>query len=216
MPYTDIKTDLILNEISEEDLHSQESLPPNQYWMTDEFLDNINAVTTDTEQEIFAKKIFKSFVQFMSTLLDEKGNVLLGSSGVLLQLGNIAKSLQIMSSGRPNVNDGTFQQMAYLSDIPAETIAEYSLGQKGYIKLKNGLMIQWLNANHSNAGTHSWSLPFTSATSYCMATSTLGASSSATATVSIRNQAYSKTNTGFSAYNTAFASGGCDYIAIGY
>jgi hypothetical protein len=34
MPYTDIKTDLILNEISEEQLHSQESLPPNQYWLT--------------------------------------------------------------------------------------------------------------------------------------------------------------------------------------
>ena len=36
MPYTDIKTDLILNEISEEQLHSQENLPPNQLWLTNE------------------------------------------------------------------------------------------------------------------------------------------------------------------------------------
>ena len=108
------------------------------------------------------------------------------------------------------------RDMARLSDIPADAIVAQSLGQKGYIKFKNGIMIQWLNANHSGSATHSWALPFTSATSYCMATSTLGASSSSTANVSIRNQAYSKTNTGFSAYNTAFASSGCDYIAIGY
>lgn len=41
MPYTDTKTDLILNELTEEQLHSQESLPPNQYWLTNEPSDNM-------------------------------------------------------------------------------------------------------------------------------------------------------------------------------
>lgn len=46
MPYTDIKTDLILNEISEEQLHSQQSLPPNQYWLTeDDGLDNSDVIS---------------------------------------------------------------------------------------------------------------------------------------------------------------------------
>lgn len=34
MPYNEIKGELILNELTEEQLHSQESLPPNQYWLT--------------------------------------------------------------------------------------------------------------------------------------------------------------------------------------
>lgn len=34
MAYEDLTGDVVFNEISEEQLHSQESLPPNQYWMT--------------------------------------------------------------------------------------------------------------------------------------------------------------------------------------
>lgn len=54
MAYEDLDTQVIFNELSEEQLHSQQSLPPNQYWLTednDEEIDNYSKIFYATAKQ---------------------------------------------------------------------------------------------------------------------------------------------------------------------
>ena len=111
-------------------------------------IDTSKFVTTDTEQTITAKKVFNALVQFLNTLLDENGNVLLGSTGALIQLGNLNKLLHLTTSGRPIVNDGSTQQVAYLSDIPNITI-DNALSTTSTNAVQNSIITNALNSKAS-------------------------------------------------------------------
>ena len=84
-----------------------------------------NAVTTDTEQTITAKKTFNAFIQLASqkSIFGADGNSILGQdTHNNVQAGNLNKSLTLAANQRPLVVFGsTSGDVALLSDIPTKT-----------------------------------------------------------------------------------------------
>ena len=86
MPYNDLDTEVVFNEISEEQLKNQTNLPPNQYWLTPE--DDVNFpigsiyISTNKNTKEPAELFGGTWVQIKDKFLLASGDVYsVGSEG---------------------------------------------------------------------------------------------------------------------------------------